>query len=145
MKEVPWHSMTFLGVYELRKSSSKLDTESQIYSNRIPITHCWGLMPPGQVLTSVYLPRSLPFQHHSYFLLFSIPHSISFPPPAHFAMPKKLTSHCIPQVSANFHWNINSRGNLGVFIKLHSWIFKLTWQYFDLYLNLFIFSNFCFY
>lgn len=139
--------MTFLGVHELRKSSSKLDMESQIYSNRIPITHCWGLMPPGPVLTSVYLPRSLPFQHHSYFLLFSVLHSTSFPPPAHFSMPKKLISHCILQGSPNFHWNINSRGNLGVFIKLHSRISKLTWQYFDFnisiysYLVIFVFTK----
>lgn len=139
MKEVPWHSMTFLGVYELRKSSSKLDTESQIYSNRIPITHCWGLMPPGQCwLLSTYPDHCrfnitlISYSSVSHILFHSL-HLHTLPCP-------RNSHHCIPQVSANFHWNINSRGNLGVFIKLHSWIFKLTWQYFDLYLNLFIFN-----
>lgn len=38
-KGVPWYSMTFLGLHELRKSSNKLD-----YGIRAPVTHCWGLM-----------------------------------------------------------------------------------------------------
>lgn len=42
----------------------------------------------GQVLTSVYLPRSFPFQYLSYFLLFSIQHSILFSPPAHSSCPR---------------------------------------------------------
>lgn len=145
MKEVPWHSMTFLGVHELRKSSSKPDTESQIYGDRIPITHCWGLMPQGRCWLLSTCPDHCLFNITliSYSSVSHIPfHSLLL---STFSVPKKLISHCIPQGSPNFHWNINSRGNLGVFIKLHSRIFKLTWQYFNLYLNSFIFSDFCFY